>query len=85
MLKKKIKFKNNNIILIKTIFENEDISTFPPSVMSLVDCFHISQIGHQSLATNMWNSLFIENITTATFNSLPIENPSDLIFNNVSE
>ena len=54
--------ESNNIpsssyIYIQPILKDADISNFPGEALSSVDCFHISEIAHANIATNMWNAL----------------------------
>ena len=51
---------NYQNIIVKNIFNAKDISDAPPNFISLVDCFHISQMAHEAIAINMWNSFFGE-------------------------
>jgi phospholipase B1, membrane-associated len=44
-------------LVVDSLFENVDITKFPITAISTIDCFHPSLQAHERLAINMYNSL----------------------------
>ena len=65
------KIASTSFISLQPILQNADISTFPGEALSSVDCFHISELAHANVATNMWNALHGQQDTI--WNVSPVE------------